>query len=150
VTAFSPVVESRVRDTRNRAAKREEAAKQAAKQAEQRETRESISPNDLILAEKRRQAWDYWTQVRLANEERDRQEKIREANPVLISLKAEYMLETTTPSRRATLVRQFVELYRKSYGKQVPVETLTQEWDQELKKMRLKKIFGGNNGTGKV
>ncbi len=137
---FSPAVEAGVRRTQERVTKlAERAERQAAKRDE--ETRSSLSPNDILAQEKWTAARKYWLDLYEAGEERKRQEKIREANPTLIKLKADFMTEANS-AKRVRLATNFAELYRKSYGKQVPVEAIVKEWDDERRKTFLARIYG--------
>jgi hypothetical protein len=146
----NPLIEARIRSIQSaaadRAVKRQEAASKFSKREEQRT---SVSPNDLLLAERRAEVRAYWDGVNAAKEERDRQERIKEANPKLIKWKEAYMKEPDS-KRRVRLVTDFVTLYHKSYGKLVDVAVLAKEWDDERRRTFLARIYGGNDGTGKV
>lgn len=117
--SFSALTEGRIRTIQSaaaaRTAKREEAA--AKHEAREVETRQTISPNDLLARERHKAVCDYYIGLYEQKRERERQERIAEANPKLIAWKTEYMQDKTTPSRRAALVSQFVELYRQAYRK---------------------------------
>lgn len=139
MTAFSPVAESKIRDTQSRIAKREEAAKQAERQAE---TRQTISPNDLIARERHKAVCDHYIASYERECEQKRQAKIKEANPRLIALKAEYMTSESA-NRRAACAQEFADLYRRSYGKDVPVEVIDNEWRGERRKLFLTRVYAG-------
>jgi hypothetical protein len=159
--SFSPFTESRIRQLQqeraDRDAKRSEDAAKAAEQdrksqefyaARDAERRQSISPNEVTAAERRRQAIEFYANLHEQKQERERQQKIAKANPTLIALKTEYLADKTTASRRNSIVSQFIELYRQSYGKRVPVDALTKEWEQERRQATLQKIYGAASGAG--
>lgn len=137
----SPLVEARIRDIQSAAKDRRDKREEAAAKREERETRSSVSPNDLIAKERAAAQWKYWCDLDDQRQARERQEKIKAANPTLIALKAEFMEDKTTPNRRASCVRQFAELYRRAYGKDVPVEVTMNEWQGERRALWLARVY---------
>jgi uncharacterized protein YdiU (UPF0061 family) len=140
----SPLVESRIRDIQSRAAerrqKREEAAADLAERRANEEQRTCVR-RDQELAAAHKAACEFWDNFYKQEQERERQRKIKKANPTLIKLKADYMIESNS-NRRVQLVKEFVDLYKSSYGKAVDVNALAKEWDDLRRKAFLARIYG--------
>jgi len=142
--SVNPLIDARIRELQSGAAKRaaKRAEEQAKREARRREEEsQTLSPNDILRQQQAAANWAYWCRIHDEQREQERREEIRQANPILITLKSEFMQTATTPDRRAAILNEFVELYRKAYGRVVDLEALQTEWVSEFRREQRQRVY---------
>ncbi len=149
MTTFSPVTEARIRSIQSAASDRAAKRAELASKHKDEETRETISPNDVLAREKHIAACLYWQNFYEAERQEEHRRQRNADIATMAALKAEWEIPETTPHRRGRIVKMYADLYAK-YVPGVTAERVLSSWQDEKRKAALAKIFGGTNGTGKV